>query len=92
MHLSDTEQKDSYSLLKMYEDIFDGTLGSWPGEPYNIQLKANAKPYHAKPYPIPKIHENTMHLVKTGVLKKVNCSEWTSPVASSLHYGCKRVK
>ena len=43
----------------------------------NIELKENAEPYHAKPYPIPKCYEKTFRLeverlVKLGVLKKVN--------------------
>jgi hypothetical protein len=31
----------------------DGTLGQWVGDPYEIQLKPGAKPYHAKAFPVP---------------------------------------
>ena len=58
--------------------MFDGTLGRWQNELYDIELK------DARPYPIPQIHEKTLqmeveHLCKIGVLKKVNRSEWAAP-------------
>ena len=59
-------------------------LGTWKNEQYDIELKAGATPYHARAYPIPKAHEQTLHmeverLCKVGVLKKVNRSEWAAP-------------
>ena len=68
-------------FLKKYETLFDGTLGHWCGEDYEIELKPNAKPYHAKPFPVPKAYEETLRkevkwLCKIGVLKKINQSEW----------------
>ncbi len=84
-HLSTTEQQGLRDLLGKYESLFDGTLGKWQGEPYDIQLKENVQPYHAKPFPIPRIHETTLkmevdRLVNIGVLKKVNRSEWAAPI------------
>jgi hypothetical protein len=45
----------------------------------------NCKPYHAKPYPVPYVHEQKLrdeveHLIKWGILRKVNRSEWASPM------------
>ena len=40
--------------------MFDGTLGQYTGTNYTIDLKENTKPYHAKPFPIPKIHKLTL--------------------------------
>ena len=53
-------------------------------EPYDIKLKPGTKPYHAKPFPIPHIHEaklraEVQRLVDIGVLTKVNDSEWGAP-------------
>ena len=53
----------------------------WP--PYNT-LKDKATPYHGKPYKITEVYKATLKLeveclVKLGVLKKVNHSEWASP-------------
>ena len=83
-HLSVQQQKQLKQLFYKFEDLFDGTLGTWKGDPYNIELKADATPYHARAYPIPKIHEETLRmevdrLINLGVLKKVNRSEWAAP-------------
>ena len=48
------------------------------------KLKEGVKPYHARSFPVPKIYEKTLEqeverLVKLGVLRKVNRSEWASP-------------
>ena len=53
-------------------------------EPYNIELKEGAKPYHSRPFPIPKIHERTLkveldRLINLGVLKRINASKWATP-------------
>ena len=70
-------------LLTKYESLFDGTLGFWNHEEYDIELQPGVKPYHARAYPIPKIHEQTLHteverLCSIGVLRKVNLSEWVA--------------
>jgi hypothetical protein len=83
-HLSEHEQASLLELLNKYEDLFDGTLGHWVGEDYNVELKPGATPYHARAYPIPKAYEDTLkieveRLCKVGVLKAVNRSEWAAP-------------
>jgi len=83
-HLDETEQEQLKALLTKFEDLFDGTLGKWEDSAYNIELKPDAKPYHARAYPIPKAYEDTLkleveRLCKVGVLKKVNRSEWAAP-------------
>ena len=45
-------------------------------EDYVIELKEGVKPYHGRPYPIPKLYEQMLkeeieHLVKAGGLRKV---------------------
>ena len=57
-------------LLHKYEHLFDGTLGTLNNKPYNIKLKEGAKPYHSRPFPIPKIHERT---VKVEWTNSSNC-------------------
>ena len=78
------EQQALLKVLQKHESLFDGTLGEWKGKPYHINLKEGAKPYHSKPYPVPKAYEQTLknelkRLESVGVLKKVNRSEWASP-------------
>ena len=83
-YLSPEEKQSLLALLRDYESLFDGTLGEWKGKPYHIQLREGATPYHAKAFPIPRINMETMRreverLVKIGVLRKVNRSEWAAP-------------
>jgi hypothetical protein len=83
-YLTDDEQMQLLSLLHKYQHLFDGSLGTWNDKPYDIELKPDAKPYHSRPFPVPKIHEATLKielecLTKAGVLKKVNRSEWAAP-------------
>ena len=70
--------------MEKYKSLFDGTLGNWKGKDYNIELRPDAMPYHARAYPIPKVYEQTLRhevdpLCHIGVLKKVNHSEWAAP-------------
>eukprot|EP00804_Cyclotella_cryptica_P003901 CCRYP_015772-RA/>CCRYP_015772-RA protein AED:0.38 eAED:0.38 QI:0/0/0/1/0/0/3/0/296 len=39
---------------------FDGTLGDWNTDPVSLELKEGAKPYHGRPFPVPKIHKETI--------------------------------
>lgn len=83
-HLTPIQRTLLLALLKRNESLFDGQLGKWEGDPVDIPLKENAKPYHARAFPIPKIYEDTFkkdldRLVSIGVLTKVNRSEWAAP-------------
>ena len=83
-YLKETHRNSIIELLQKYEKLFDGTLGKYTGSVYTIELKEDAKPYHAKPLPIPTIHEPTLknevnRLIKIGVLKQINNSQWVAP-------------
>jgi hypothetical protein len=76
-HLSNTEQQQLFTVLNQFQSLFDGTLGHWKNDRYDITLQPNVTPYHARPYPIHKIPEATLkieieHLCKIGVLRKIN--------------------
>jgi Retroviral aspartyl protease len=60
--LSTLEQHKLLKLLQLHEPLFDGTLGHWKGQPYDIKLRDGIKPYHARPYPIPKVYEATLKM------------------------------
>jgi len=71
-------------LLCKYEALFDGQLGHWHGQEVKLELQEGAKPCHARAYNTPRCHVQTLkaeveRLVKIGVLKKVNRSEWAAP-------------
>jgi hypothetical protein len=84
VHLSTPHWNSLLTLLLKYKEVFDGTLGDWKLLPVSFELKEGAKPYHGRPYPIPKIHKATLikeidRLVAIGVLKWQPLSKWASP-------------
>ena len=83
-HIDPQERNELYRLLKKYESLFGGNLGTWHGKPCDIKLKPDAKPYHGKPFPVPRIHELTFkqelnRLEYLKVIKKVNRYQWGAP-------------
>jgi len=79
------EQKGQLeALLCKYEPLFDGQLGHRQGQEVKLELKEGAKPHHSRAYNIPRCHIQRLkaeveRLVKIGILKKVNRSEWAAP-------------
>jgi hypothetical protein len=78
--LSESEQQEFLRLLHTYEDLFDN--GTWGV--YDIELRPDATPYHARAFPIPHINTATLkmevdRLCQVGVLRKVNHSKWAAP-------------
>ena len=74
------ERNDLKKLMKNCECLFDGNLGTWHGNPYDIKLKPDAEPYHGKPFRVPRIHELTFkqeidQLKALKFKKKVNLSK-----------------
>ena len=83
-HLNRQKQAKLKELLQKYEELFDGTLGTWKMKRHHVELRKDAKPFHGKLYQVPKAYEQALRkeierLVKLNVLKKVNHSEWGAP-------------
>ena len=83
-NLDNNQKLQLYNLLKNHKPLLDRLLGRMKSKPYDIKLKPRAVPYHAKPFPIPHIHEarpkaKVQQLVDIGVLTKVNDSKWQAP-------------
>jgi hypothetical protein len=73
-----------HALLSKYKGLFNGELGDWDSSPVSIKLQPDAKPFHARAYPVLQIHEAAMkrevkQLVMIGVLEECNYSEWGAP-------------
>ena len=71
-------------LLIEFEEMLNGTLGEWDCKPVSLQLKEGAKPYHGRPFPIPKkyvekLKKEIQRLCNLGVLKWQADWEWASP-------------
>ena len=58
-YIDPQERNKIYTLLKKYEYLFGGNLGTWHGKTYGIKLKPDVEPYHGKPFPVPCIHKLT---------------------------------
>ena len=43
-HLSTNQKGSLLQLLQTYEPLFDGTLGKWIGEDYDVELREDATP------------------------------------------------
>ncbi len=83
-HLSTSHHNSLLALLLKFKELFDGTLGDRKLPPVSFELKEGAKPYHGRPYPIPKIHKATLmkeidRLISIGVLKWQPLSKWALP-------------
>ena len=83
-HLSVAERKSLLRVLLKYKSMFQGTLGQWNGDEVHFDLKPDATPWHGRPYPVPRVHRDTVRkevdrLVSIDVLEPVQDSEWGSP-------------
>ena len=72
-HLSLQDQNKFLELLTEYEELFDGSLGDWNTELVSFELKEGTKPYHGRPFPVPKSRKETTmkelnRLCELGVL------------------------
>ena len=70
--------------LKKFPILFGGGLGTLKIPPIDLELKEGAKPYHARPFPVPQCYERTTkvemdRLTKIGVFNKNYDSEWAAP-------------
>ena len=82
-HLSLQDQHKLLELLTEFEELFDGTLGDWNTKPVSYELKEGTKPYHGRPFPVPKSCKETtikeLNRCDLGVLEFQPASEWASP-------------
>jgi hypothetical protein len=82
------QTETTLKLLQKFEELFDGSLGTWKTDPINLELKdPNVKPFHAKPYPMPysqvkQLKVEINRLGSYGVLRKINNSEWACPMCT----------
>ena len=55
-HLNTKENYMLMSLLRKFEDLFDGTLGTWNTTPVDLELNYDVKPVCSRPYSVPRVH------------------------------------
>ena len=83
-HLTTTQRNYLMKLFQIFEDLFDGTLGTYRTDPVDFKMKEDPKPVCLWPYPVPKLLEKFFkneveRLVLIGVLKIANDPEWGAP-------------
>ncbi len=59
-NLSPSQQEKLLEVLIEFEDLIDGTLCDWKTEHVSFELKEGARPNHGRPYPVPKVHKETL--------------------------------
>ena len=47
-HIDPKDRNELYTLLKKYEILFSGNLGTCHVKPYDIKMKLDEEPYHGK--------------------------------------------
>jgi hypothetical protein len=67
-HMTEDEKQTLDKTLKKFTALFGGGLGMLNIKPVKLELIDGAKPYHARPFPVPQSLEVT---IKTE-MKKVN--------------------
>ena len=83
-HLDDEQKAELKQVLKGFQKLFSGKLGTYPHRKFHIDIEPEARPKHVRPYAIPCIHlaafkKELEHLVKLSVLSPTGSSEWGSP-------------
>ena len=52
-YLTMTQRNKLLKLLHKFEELFDGTLGTWKTYPVYFDFKEDVKPIFSRPYPVP---------------------------------------
>ena len=82
--LNKEEQEPPHAFSTKCSDPVNGALEELQTDAYEVELRPDAKSYYTRAHPTPRIHTNALEteverLCKAGVLKGINCSEWTAP-------------
>ena len=76
-------------IVQQFPKLFDGKLGTIKGFTAELKVKQNAPPQYFKPRTVPfalrdKVEAEIQRLEKEGVLKKVESSDWATPIVPVL--------
>jgi Retroviral aspartyl protease. len=80
-HLNQNQKQQLLNILTQYPVLFSGRLGKYPHQRIHLDTYENIKPFHAKPYAVPYIHQQVFkdelqRLCTIGVLERCGRSEW----------------
>ena len=79
-------------LLKKYENLFDGTLDKYTAWNCAIKLKEDVAFSYSK-YSTAISEKKVDWLIKIGVIKKINNSQWTAPtsIITKINIWCSKI-
>jgi hypothetical protein len=84
INLSTKEQGELSTVLKQYPILFGGGLGKLRIKPVHLTLCEDAKPVHARAFPVPQAlmkptQTEINHLTEIEVFEKAYGSKWAAP-------------
>ena len=82
--LTTIEHSQLLATLQHYPELFQGGLGTLNIKPIHLELIEGAKPFHAKPFPVPQAYtlptkKELLCLITEGVFEANHESEWAVP-------------
>jgi hypothetical protein len=83
-HLTEDEKQTLGKTLNKFPTLFGGGTGMLNIKPVRLELIDGAKPYHARPFPVPQSLEATTktemkRLTDIDVFNRSSDSEWAAP-------------
>ena len=83
-YLSETERTALADVLSQYPSMYDGAIGTLNIPPVHFELRPGARPFHARPFPIPKAFEKLTKdecrcFEQTDIWEHTRDSEWAAP-------------
>eukprot|EP00957_Ditylum_brightwellii_P101412 7728753-Ditylum_brightwellii.AAC.1 len=82
-HLTPVQCEILKKVLEQTPILFYGKLGCYPHKKIKLELQKDVRPYHAKTYLVPRIHQEIFkkelkYLVEMGVLRPCGPTEWAA--------------
>jgi len=84
-HLNDKEKEKLEVVLREFNELFEGRVGTYTDLEIEFELKPNAKPYYGRPYNVPVSQlplckAAIKEMINNGVLREVHeDTEWAAP-------------
>lgn len=84
-------------LISKFSNVFKNELGTYVGEKIKLKIKNEVRPIFHKPVPVPfafreKVVEELKRLENQGVIRKVENSQWGTPLVPVLKSNNKDVR
>ena len=83
-YLAEDERTALADVLSQYASMYEGAIGTLNIPPVHFDLRPGAKPFHARPFPIPKAFEKLTkdecrRFENADIWEHTRDSEWAAP-------------